>query len=404
MAQAPAYERDPYLTELATEVISTGEASGRTFALLDDTLFYPEGGGQPADAGRLNGIDVVDVQSSKEGIQHYLAKPVDPGPAELELDWGQRYDHMQQHTAQHLLSAIAADRFGWTTTSFHLGSSRCDIELDTSEIGTDELAWLEEEMMRVVRAAVAVTTRYVSADEYTRLEIRSRGLPETHSGDVRLVEISGIDITTCGGTHLRSTSEIEAIRLGPTEPMRGGTRLHWLAGARLRRRLAELETRNRDLRRLFETSGDELVEAASAKLGVLKDAHRALRRAREELAASEARGLAVDSSRFVEAHYDNVDGGFLQRVARDLIARAPAKAALLTAAGERGLLFVVACGDDSELDVGEAGSRVAEILGGRGGGSSALFQGRADAVDRRPAAVAWLEEQVDKKTGGRSPR
>jgi len=124
---------------------------------------------------------------------------------------------MQQHTAQHLLTAVAADQFGWQTTAFHLGAHVSDIEVDVKSIGKSELRLLEETVAVEVRAARRISARRVSPDEYEQMEVRSRGLPPGHSGDVRLIEIEGIDLNTCGGTHCVSTAEIEAIALLGTE-------------------------------------------------------------------------------------------------------------------------------------------------------------------------------------------
>ncbi len=392
MVKPLAYERQPYLTELNTEVASTGELDGSPWVILADTLFYPEGGGQPADRGRLNGIEVTDVRRTEEGVRHFLASPVQMGPAALELDWTRRYDHMQQHTAQHLLSALAADRHGWATTSFHLGSRQCDIELDTPAIEPEPLKVIEDLAMAAVREARPVTATRISAEEYARLDIRSRGLPESHAGDVRLVEIEGLDVTTCGGTHLRSTAEIEAIQLGATESIRGGTRLYWRAGARVRRRLAELESRNRDLRALFETSGEELVGAAAARLASLKEARTGLRRATEELAEARAAALALEPVPFVVERLEEADGGLLRRVAQGITSRAPGKVALLVAPGEGGSPFVLAVGAESGVDAATVGARVAEILGGRGGGSGSIFQGKVPSLDRLDETRDCLSE------------
>lgn len=390
MSEVPAYEREPYRTELSTEVSSIGEVDGQPFAVLEDTILYPGGGGQPADRGSLNGIAVLDVRRSEDGIRHLLERPAVAGPARLELDWQRRFDHMQQHTAQHLLSAVAADRFGWATTSFHLGARRCDIELDTPEAHPDHLAELEELVAGHIRAARPVTGRRLSPEEYAELAVRTRGLPDQHRGDVRLVEIEGVDVTTCGGTHLRSTAEIEALKLDATEPMRGGTRLYWLAGRRVRRRLAELEARNHELRQLFETSGGELATAAAARLDGLRGADRALRKLTGELAEARSQALVASPSAVVDAHFDNADAALLQRVARELLAQAPDKAALLTATGEKGSFFVVAAGPESSVVAADAGPRVAELLDGRGGGSGPIFQGKAKSLERRSEAVTAL--------------
>ena len=272
-----AYEREPYRSRLVVQVLAVGEEDGRPYAVLDDTVLYPEGGGQPADRGVLGGVAVVDVQRRDDAVRHYLAAGVAEGPAELALDWRRRFDHMQQHTAQHLLSAIAADRFGWPTTSFHLGECMSDVELDVSSLSLAQMTELEEQVASEVRAARPIRARRVSPAEYSTLDVRTRGLPEGHTGDVRLVEIVGIDVTTCGGTHLESTAEVEAVSLLGTAPMRGGTRLYFVAGGRVRRRLAGLEAKLVELRRLLEASEEELADAARARNEQLRDSQRRVR-------------------------------------------------------------------------------------------------------------------------------
>ncbi|MBK9966059.1 MAG: alanyl-tRNA editing protein [Holophagales bacterium] len=251
MSAPRAFEREPYLTELSVRVAETGIENGQPWAVLDDTVLYPEGGGQPADRGLLGGVPVLDVQVVDGAIRHLLASPVSEGPFELQLDWNRRFDHMQQHTAQHLLTAVAADRLGWETTAFHLGPETCDVELAVASVGAGDLLRLEDEVAAEIRAARPVTQRRVRPDEMGSLPVRSRGLPEGHEGDVRLVEIEGIDLNTCGGTHLRATSEIEALKLLGTEKLRGGTRLFFVAGGRIRRRLGGHEERSGRLRVLL---------------------------------------------------------------------------------------------------------------------------------------------------------
>ncbi len=197
-----AYDRDAYLTKLETEVLETGLEGSHFYAVTADTILYPEGGGQPADRGTLGSSAVLDVQKVDGVIQHILDGPVKLGPARMELNWERRFDRMQQHTGQHLLTAVAADVFGWKTTAFHLGDRVSDVELDAPDLGADKLKKLEEAVNSEISAGRAIRARRVSRDEYDELEVRTRGLPDGHTGDIRLVEIEGVDLNTCGGTHL----------------------------------------------------------------------------------------------------------------------------------------------------------------------------------------------------------
>lgn len=390
LVDRPAYERDPTLTRLETTVSGSGERDGRPFVVLDDTVLYPEGGGQPADHGLVAGVPVTDVQKVDGGFMHALAGAVDAERVEVELDWTRRFDHMQQHTAQHLLTAIAADRFGWGTTAFHLGARVSDIELDVPALSSSDLHTLEEAVAAEVRAARPVRARRVARAEYEHLAVRSRGLPEGHTGDVRLVEIDGVDLNTCGGTHCASTAELEAVKLLGTESLRGGTRLFYVAGGRLRRRLATEVSRTAELRTRLGVSDDEIVSAVDVKLEQVKERARTMRRMEDELAALVADSLVAEGGGVSVAHHPERDLAFLQRVARVVEERDPARTVFLTAGeGEEGF-FLLAGGEASGLDVAEMGAAIADVLDGRGGGRGRVFQGRAGSISKRGEAASLL--------------
>ncbi len=396
MSERYAFESDPYRTEIATTVTAVGETDGRPWVVLEDTVLFPEGGGQPADRGTVAGVAVTDVRRSPDGIRHVLAEPVPWGDVTVRLDWQRRFDHMQQHTAQHLLTAVAHDRFGWPTTAFHLGHAASDVELDTPVLDPTAVCDLEDAVAAEIRQARPVRVRWIDAAEMERERVRTRGLPDGHTGPVRLVEIEGIDRNTCGGTHVRSTAEIEAVALLGTEPMRGGTRLHFVAGGRVRQLLRRHELRNASLRATLQAPDDELVAVAAAKLTALDEVGRALRRTEEELAEAVAASLAGSPGHVADAHFGLRELPFLQRVGRRFADLRPDGVALLTAdTAAGGGVFVVAAGDGAGIDLRAAGTRVAEHLGGRGGGSGAMFQGKAPSLAHRGAAVADLAAVVD---------
>lgn len=386
MSALPAFDRDPYLKELDSEVLRIDLEAGRPFAVLADTILYPEGGGQPADRGFLGSLPVLDVQKREGEIRHYLASPAQPGPVRVRLDWGRRFDHMQQHTGQHLLTAVAQEAFGWETTAFHLGEARCDIELTAASLMPDEMARLEEAVALEIRAARAVASRHVTPGEYAASKVRSRGLPEGHHGDIRLVEIEGLDVNTCGGTHLRSTAELEVVKLIGTEPIRGGTRLFFVAGGRARHRMGEHELRNASLRTLLGAPDEELVDVVEAKLEQLRTADRRTRTLEEQLAEALAEAWAADPDPVQDHHLEAQDGAFLGRVARTLVAAAPEKLAFLTGEREGQTAFVLAAGSDAGVDLPALGTAIAALLEGRGGGRAPIFQGRAGNLKGRDRA------------------
>jgi len=395
MSLLPAYERDPYATSLETRIMGTGEEKGRSFVILEDTLFYPEGGGQPCDLGTVNGVAVLDVQKRDGEIRHYLAQALPPGATALRLDWARRFDHMQQHTGQHLLTAVAQDQCRWETTAFHLGESVCDIELSAHSISLREMEQLEEAVASEIRGHREISARWVSLEAYGQEAVRSRGLPEGYRGDIRLVQIAGVDLNTCGGTHLRHTGEIEALKLLTTESIRGGTRLFYVAGGRVRKRLGAHEQRNAALRSLLGAPDEDLAPALQIKLDQLLALERRSRKLAEELAEYQAAALAAQPGSLVEAHLEGRDMAFLQKLARQVLTADPTKAVFLTADAAGQGLFLLSAGEASALDVPSAGKAVAAILNAKGGGSGRIFQGKAPDLGARVEALAKLRELQD---------
>jgi len=398
----PAYERDAYLRELDTEVVATGECDGRPWAVTADTLFYPEGGGQPSDRGRMGGVEVLEALRHEGTVRHLLSSPLGPGPIHQALDWGRRFDHMQQHTAQHLLTAVALTRFGWRTTAFHLGPVQSDIELDVPALEAERLRQLEDAVNEHCREARPVTVRHAPRERMEELGVRSRLLPEGFEGKLRLVEIAGLDLITCGGTHLRSTAEIGAVGLIGSEPMRGGTRLHFVAGDRVRRRLAAHEARNLELRGLLGSSDEELPQVVALRVEREKALTRESRRLLEELAAAAAQALAARRELVVAAHWPERDMAFLLAVGKALLAASPGAVALLAAGPPPVGSFVLVAGEGAGLDLAAAGPEVAATLGGRGGGRAPFWQGKATALDRLGEAAAALRRRLKAEGRGES--
>ena len=391
MERIPCYELDPCLRTLDTQVLRAWVEEGQSWAVLEDTVLYPEGGGQPCDRGTANGIEVLEVRSHAGELRHRLAAPLAEGPVALVLDWARRFDHMQQHTGQHLLTALAQDRFGWPTMAFHLGEEVSDVELAVPTLTPGDRARLEEAIAQEIRAARPVRARRVDAEGYAREKVRSRGLPDGHVGDIRLVEIEGVDLNTCGGTHLRHTGELESMVLLGTEPLRGGLRLFFVAGGRVRRRLAAHEARTAALRGLLGAPDAELVAVLQGKLEQALGAEKRLRRTDEELAEALAGGLAAAPGVLAEAHLGERDMAFLQRLARLVLTAAPAKTVFLTAEAAGQGIFLLSAGSEAALDIPALGRGVAEALGAKGGGSGKSFQGKAPDLAGRAQAVALLQ-------------
>lgn len=381
-------QEDSYRRSLRTRVLRCEPAEGGFSAVLEDTILFVESGGQPSDRGTVAGAPVLALRAGPGGaVIHVLPEAVS-GEVEVTLDWERRYDLMQQHTAQHLITATALSKFGLRTTAFHLGEEQSDIELDTPALAPEVRERLCAEVNGIIREARPIRARRVSREEMASLPVRSRRLPADLEGPIRLVEIEGVDLNTCGGTHLRSTLEIGAVVFAGEERLRGGIRLFFLAGDRVRRRLARALERERGLTDLLTCGPDEhaaRVERLLAEVNQLKhEKNGALR----ELAAQAGATLASEPGGCAGLQRDGADMDFLLETARSARERAPEKVFLLAGAMKQGP-FVLAGPEDR---VGRLAKTVLAALEGKGGGRGGVIQGRAARLDRFDEALKAIAQ------------
>lgn len=229
----PHYHIDPYDQSLEATVVALGNHRGKPFVILDQTICYPEGGGQPGDKGTLNTVSIVDTITDDDGqILHLLATKPDLSVGSrvtIAIDWTHRYDYMQQHTAQHLLSGILHSQLHIGTVSVHLGHDDLSIELDADEFSDLDAEAIEDAVNADVRKSVPVTAFEVSQEGATELGLRRQVKVD---GVVRIVQIGDSDMIACGGVHVSNTSELRFISFLRTERIRGRVKTYWLAGNR----------------------------------------------------------------------------------------------------------------------------------------------------------------------------
>jgi alanyl-tRNA synthetase len=367
------YYRDAELLRFEATVVGHGKDARHV--VLDRTAFYPTSGGQPHDTGMLNGVRVVDVVDEDDRVVHVLEADLPPGAVHGEIDAARRHDHMEQHTAQHLLSAIAADRFGWDTASVHFGADHSTIEFDTANASDAALRELEAVANAAIATAHPVTVGFEASDVAV-----ARGLRKApaRSGEIRIVTIDGVDRSACGGTHLASTAAIGAVVLQGVERIRGHLRVGFLAGNRVRSRLHAREALLAAVAEVVSCAVDELpamVTRRQAELKALRDRLEALER---EVAVARLTSAVAMSA---------VDSDGVRRVVRQDDSDSPAllRAMVQEASLVDHLLFVatipapptvfVASGPGTGIDAGARLKAALTLVGGRGGGSPKAAQG-----------------------------
>jgi alanyl-tRNA synthetase len=405
------YYEDPYLTRFSARVLERLTWEDRPAVVLDRTAFYPSGGGQPHDTGILCAEDssesmaVVDVVEREDdgAVIHILAGPFPADEVAGQIDWDRRFDLMQQHSGQHILSAAFLERYDANTVGFHLSDGYATIDLDRAPLSAEEMAQVEVLANAIVLENRPAAARFVPDEEVSRLPLRK---PLAHEGPVRIVEIPGFDCSACGGTHVRATGEVGLIKLTRSERRGSETRVEFVCG---RRALADYQAKNAlvmELAREFTVGHWELADLVHRLADDLAEARRELRQTRDALLDAEAavlwhQGVTVGPALVVRAHLAGRSPDDLKHLAQRLVAQ-PQTVALL-AAGEAGQksVFTFARSADIEVPMGILMRQACQIVGGGGGGRPEFAQGGAPQGDR---AAQALEEAfhslVDSLTTG----
>jgi alanyl-tRNA synthetase len=371
------YYNDSYRVAFDGAVVSCEPHDERFAVVLDQTVFYPTSGGQPFDVGTLADAVVFDVIDREDHITHVVDRELAVGATvHGAIDWRRRFDHMQQHTGQHVLSAAFDRLFAIRTESFHLGAASATIDLGR-EVTRQQIAAVTEESNRIVWEDRPVTVRFASAEEARAMPLRKESI---RTGPLRLVEIQEFDLSACGGTHVGRTGAIGMIAVASWEKFRGGTRVEFLCGGRALHRFGEWRDALAATTQRLSVLPSELAAAIEKLQLETKGLQKTIRSQQEQLAGHEAQGLVARAERmgerlmlFVDA-MEGWDAAGLKTLATAAAAIAPSMAVALFSRAEPPVV-VIAAGGDTHVDAAAVLKTLTARFGGKGGGKRELAQG-----------------------------
>ncbi len=369
------YYHDPYLREFDATLLDTVSHEGQTALVLDRTAFYPTSGGQPHDVGAFHDVRVLDVVDTDEkGILHIVDRAPSTTRLHGTIDWTRRFDHMQQHTGQHVLSAAFDRLLGVRTESFHLGTEYSTIDL-ARDVTANEVTRAEQEANRIVWEDRPVAIRFASSDEASSLGLRKESRRE---GTLRLIDIEGFDLSACGGTHVSRTGAIGLIAVAATERFKGGSRVTFLCGGRALDGFRSLRDIVAASVRAVSVVPPELPAAIEKLQGDAKELRRQIKDFQGKLASQEADTLAdaaapLGSMKLVTATLPGWDVLAIKTVASRITERPGHVAALLSEPAPSAI--VIARSADLSVDSGAILKALIARHGGKGGGRAELAQG-----------------------------
>ena len=377
------FYRDPYCREFDAEVIQCVKGKKYWEIVLEDTAFYPEGGGQPADHGVLNDTEVVDVHRRNGVIVHYCTGALEVGSTvHGVIDWNRRFDHMQQHSGEHIVSGIIHQRYGYENVGFHMGEV-IQIDFD-GELNNEDLHWIEREANARIWRNIPIEITYPTEEELKNMWYRSKKELE---GTIRIVTVDDSDVCACCGTHVRRTGEIGIIHLISVEKHKDGSRIEMLAGQRAWQWLRTTADQNTEISHLFSAKPLETAEAVKKYMNQNMETRRKLSRLRKEYIAMKADLLEkTDTQILIE---NDLDADAARMLANNLLENNKADTvAVLSEVTENTCRYLVM---SKSLDLKSIGTEMRRRLTVKGGGSAVMQQGM---IENKTEEVKGVLEEL----------
>ncbi|TVR62250.1 MAG: hypothetical protein EA426_02020 [Spirochaetaceae bacterium] len=370
------YYTDQEITEFEAHVARIDTVESKFHVVLDKTAFYPEGGGQPADRGTIDGIAVEDVRKLDD-IVHVLSRKPSGETVHGSVDWRHRWDYMQQHTAQHVISAALFAVGSIATVSVHLGEQYLTVETDSASISDETIENVVATVNRVIGENRPVRARWVDEAELASLDLRR---PTKHTGLVRIVEIENFDRVGCGGVHAPSTGAVRIANCVGIEKIRGRVRTIWMAGDRAVDHYRLTAQITAALTELLSAKPPEIVGRVTATIDALKNAEYQVRGLTERLASAHARDLIERAEKTPTGTrvvaQELTDGKEYARSLAEAVAAESQTAACLVSRDEAGrVLWWIAASDDAGLDWTAVRRDLFPIIDAKGGGRPPVWQG-----------------------------
>lgn len=398
------YYQDVYQQSFTASITQRGsEADGTPYVVLSQTAFYPTGGGQPGDHGTLGHIQVLDVEETEGEIHHRLSEqlPEEWDQVQGQIDWNRRFDHMQQHAGQHILSAAFIEVAQAETLAFHMGTERVTIDVRLDELHEELWQQVERRANEIILENRPIIARFVDEQELAKLPLHKQ---PTVTENIRLVIIPEFDYNPCGGTHPSRTGEVGLIKILGWERHRGNIRLEFLCGWRAMRDYTQKQRRLNEAARLLGTNEADLVTQVDRLLSERDSLKQTLLEKERQLLEEEVRQAIVHAVPL--GHYRLIQKVFadrtiqqLQQFAHQVNAQAADVLTLLAATGEKQQL-VFARGQDVPVAMNELMKETLPLITGKGGGSPAIAQGGGQSNLPAEEVLAHARQKLESILSG----
>ena len=378
------YWENPYLHETEASIIKKEKKEGKYHVRLDRTIFYPDmSGGQPGDVGTINGERVIETIEHEDGLTHILESQVTGPKVKLSIQSDHRFDMMQQHTGQHLLSGVLYNLLGGETISFHLGKDYSSIDVTLTDMDHEEASNVEALCNRIIQSNFKVKTYIVNQEKLRLLPVRKSPSVDTN---IRMVEIDGFDYSPCGGTHVNHTGELGLLKITKWDHYKGNLRIQFLTGQRA---FVDYSSKFKSVRSISNllSSSDDNIEAKVEKILMDKiNLEKEVRSGREELISARSSVLVEGSEKIgdmslISKVYDNFDFKALSHLGSH-ISNNYERVVQIYGISNDGLgQFIISKSKDISIDLGNVYKQLAGEFKLKGGGNTNTVQGSVPTVN-----------------------
>ncbi|WP_190318191.1 alanyl-tRNA editing protein [Bacillus wiedmannii] len=377
------YYTDAYKKVFTTKVIKQDyDKDGNLYVVLNETAFYPTGGGQPHDTGTLNGIAILDVKEVNDEIRHFITEQLHTEEVEGKINWERRFDHMQQHTAQHILSAAFWDHFNIPTIGFHLGKETVTIDLETENLHAEIVEKAIQIANKIVFENHPIRTLWMNLEEAKTLPLRKE---PTITENIRVVIIENFDYNGCGGTHPKRTGEVGPIQVLGWERNKGGIRLTFIAGWRTLNLMGQQLQIMKDVSKQLNSSESDIPAKVAQLLTSQKENEKAIQTMNEKLLFAEANELfqqptEIHAGILISKVFTNRSMQEIAKLSAIITEQQEHAITYFVIENEDKLQCILACGKTVTLDMNALLKEALPTIEGKGGGNKKSARGGGKAV------------------------
>ncbi len=381
------YQKDSYLKEIKAKIIKNEKSENLWKILPDKTIVYPEGGGQPSDIGFINGIKIIKTEIDGDKIFHYIEKDISEEEIIITIDFEKRYDNMQQHTAQHLLSEVLVKLYGYQTLSFSIGDNHSSIEINTKNFPFEKIVETEKECLDLIIKNLPI--KVYETEDISKIPLRK---PPKIKGKIRIIEIDGFDYSACGGTHVKSTGEISLIKIIKTDKVRSNIRLYYVAGYRA---LKDYQKKNEiilNIQREIGRPQEEFNEAIKDMKGKIENMRKKLNFYKKRELEEEIERILKSSEEFIFKIFEDEEIKDIKFMAKKLVDNGKN---ILFLTKEPSKYILIGRGKGT-LNLRKISSEIFSIVKGRGGGREDWIEGKIEDFSGIGKLKDFLSESFDK--------